>query len=188
VVATLRDVERGSVRVRTQRLAAQRRLQATEQMLHAARQQERLWHDRALRAEAPREQALECVRRSRLARQQGRGYTEQQQAQQQLVEQLIADEQTVERKLSELRHRRASLLSREVRAAATGAIDGACAGHIETIFDRWQARIETCEAQTPPAAESSDPLAHELSTQEEQASLERELAAWLSAEVEHDNA
>ena len=188
VVATLRDVERGSIRLRAQRLAAQRRLQATEQMRGAALQQERLWQGRALRAEAPREQALECVRRARLARQQALAYTERQRAQHHLVEQLVADEQTVESKLSELRQRRASLLSREVRAAAIGALEGDGAGQLETIFDRWQARIEAGEAQSPHAAEICDPLTHELRTQEEQASLEQELAAWLHAEANHDNA
>lgn len=183
VAATIREVERGSVRVRAQRFAAERRLHQIEQTQSALRGECQSWQERALRLRADREQALECVRRGRVARSAAdsaeRAYT----AQLQLVEQLCADERMVESKLCELKQRRASLVSREARAVAVGvgAADGAAG--LESVFDRWQARIEEREANGASRHAAPDAFARALNAEEERAELEREFDALLKSEV-----
>ncbi len=184
VAATIREVERGSVRVRAQRFAAERRLRQIEQNQSALRRDCQSWQERALRLRADHEQALECVRRGRVAREAAASEERASAAQVQLVEQLCADERTVESKLSELKQRRASLVSREARAVAVSASAGEGAVELETVFDRWQARIEEREASGAGRHAAPDAFARALNAEEERAELERELAALLSSEVE----
>ncbi len=186
VAGTIREVERGSIRVRAQRAAAERRLQQIEQAQASARGERQAWQERAVRLRGDPTQALECVRRARLAKKAIDGATQAHAAQLQLFEQLCADERTVESKLSELKQKRASLVSREARATAVSATVGDSALELENVFDRWQARIEEREAQGAPqggVAHNQDAFARALSSEEEQRELEQELQTLLAAEA-----
>ncbi len=183
VSATIREVERGSVRVRAQRFAAERRLSQIEHNQSALRREVQSWQERALRLRAEREQALECLRRGRVARQAAASAEQAYAAQLQLVEQLCADERMVESKLFELKQRRASLVSREARAAAVGASAAEGSAELEAVFDRWQARIEQREASGATRHAAPDAFARALNAEEERAELEQELEALLSGEV-----
>ena len=183
VNATIAEVERGSIRVRAQRAAAERRLRLLEQSEASARGEVKSWQERALRLRAERDQALECVRRARVARVAADAARQAHATQLQLVEQLCADERMVEGKLGELKQKRASLVSREARATAVNAGAGESAAELEGVFDRWQARIEQREAQGGAAARVSDPFERSLFAEEERVELERELSVLLGAEV-----
>jgi hypothetical protein len=182
VAATIREVERGSVRVRAQRFAAERRLRQLEQTQTTLRVECKSWQERALRLRAEHDQALECVRRARLARQAASAADQAHAVQLQLFEQLCADERMVESKLGELKQKRASLVSREARAVAVNATAGEVSVELETVFDRWQARIEEREASGVDRTPALDAFARSLSEQEERAQLEQELAALLGTE------
>jgi len=184
VAATIREVERGSVRVRAQRFAAERRLHQVEENRAALAAERKSWQERALRLRADHDQALECVRRARVARQAATAADQAHATQLQLFEQLCADERMVESKLSELKQKRASLVSREACALAVNATAGEASSELETVFDRWQARIEEREASGVERRTAPDAFARSLSEDEERAQLEHELAALLSVEVE----
>ena len=183
VAATIREVERGSIRVRAQRAAAERQLRYLEQSETALRAEAKAWHERALRLRAEHDRALECVRRARMARQAAESASQAHASQLQLVEQMSADERTVEGKLGELKQKRASLLSREARAVAINATNGESAAELESVFDRWQARIEEREAQTASSAPLVDAFARSLCVEEERVELERELSVLLGTAV-----
>ena len=183
VAATIREVERGSIRVRAQRAAAERRLRHLEQAEASARGEAQSWQERAVRLRAEHDQALECVRRSLVARESARAAGQAYASQLQLVEQMAADERTVESKLSELKQKRASLVSREARAVAVNATAGESAAELESVFDRWQARIEEREAQSTSGAPPVDAFTRALCVEEERATLERELASLLGTAV-----
>lgn len=183
VTATIREIERGSIRVRTQRAAAERRLRQLEATETSARGELKSWQERALRLRADHAQALECVRRARSARQSAEAAAQAHATQLALFEQLCADERTVESKLAELKQKRASLVSREARAIAVSASVGDTASELENVFDRWQARIEEREAYGQHAVPVPDAFARSLSVEEEQHALEQELSTLLAAEV-----
>lgn len=183
VVAMIAEVERGFVRVRAQRLAAERRLAQLEQTRAARVAECKSWQERALRLRADREQALECVRRAGVARQAGEVAAQAHAAQLQSLEQQCLDERTVESKLSELKQKRAALVSREARAVAVNATAGDSALELETVFDRWQARVEEREAAGAVRVAPLDAFARALNAEEERARLEQELAALLATEV-----
>lgn len=183
VAATIREVERGSVRVRAQRFAAERRLRQLEQTQTTLRAECTSWQERALRLRADHDQALECVRRARVARQAEAAAELAHASQLQLFEQLCADERMVESKLGQLKQKRASLVSREARALAVNTTLGESAIELETVFDRWQARIEEREASGADPKPAPDAFARALGAEEERAQLEQELAALLGTEV-----
>ncbi|MEO6599647.1 MAG: hypothetical protein ABIQ16_07225, partial [Polyangiaceae bacterium] len=183
VAAIIREVERGSVRVRAQRFAAERSLRQLEQTQATLRAECKSWQERALRLRADHAEALECVRRARVAREATAAAEQSHAAQLQLFEQLCADERMVEAKLGELKQKRASLVSREARALAVNATAGESVSELETVFDRWQARVEEREAGGADPKPVRDAFARALGAEEERAQLEQELAALLGAEA-----
>jgi len=88
----------------------------------------------------------------------------------------------VDGKLGELKQKRASLVSREARAVAVNATAGEASSELESVFDRWQARIEEREAGGVARPAAPDAFARSLSAEEERAQLEQELAALLATE------
>lgn len=179
VNALLREVERGSVRIRAQRAGCERRLSALEQACEQQRADEQRWRERAVRLQDQRERALECVKRSRLARERAEQMARDADKQRELLAQLVADEQAVQAELGELQKRRAALLSRDARAVASSALHGESAAEIESVFDRWQARVEEREAQCSLGRPQVDSLERELRGEEDRAEVERELDALL---------
>jgi phage shock protein A len=174
VLCAIRELERSGVRVRTQRLSAQRRRLGLEQRRDARASVAALWRERA-RGATDRESALECLRRARHADTVVKSLGAQCEAQQALLEQLVSDETEVEQKLSEFGRRRASLVSREACASAARPLSDA--GDLEAVFDRWQAQVEEREAEGGPRAAATDAFARAFSEREERAILEAELAA-----------
>ena len=65
VAASIRDVERALARIHVHRKRCERRIGQLESELSALAEEIRTWRDRTLRLRDDREQALECVRRSR---------------------------------------------------------------------------------------------------------------------------
>jgi hypothetical protein len=183
VLATIREVERGATRVRIHRKACERRIEELEQSVQKQAADGRVWHDRARRLKHDRDRALECLRRFRAAEAIEADAREQLRKQQQLLESLHADERVIEEKLGELKRRRAQLCSREARTDAQSGL--ANLGDIDSVFDRWEARIEEREVATEARTAGKDGFARSLSEEEDQAALTADLERLLAEEDPH---
>jgi phage shock protein A len=180
VVATIREVEQGAARVRAHKKACERRIHALGQKGDEHERQVALWRDRARRLGGDREKALECVRRMRAASQakdDARAELERQEA---LLRSISEDEQTIDEKLDELRRRRTALSSREARAGAEVGVEGLA--DIDSVFDRWEARLEQREALSESRSAGADSFAAKLTREEEAVALDAELDRLLSEE------
>lgn len=176
VTAAIREAEQAAGRAKAQLAHVKRDGEALEKRVFELRQQVTLWEDRAKRSRAlDEEKALECLRRRQKALAQAEKLEEQHRTHQKLERQLKGDLGTVEEKLAALRQQRNLMRTRESRAEAmklTSAIDSSAIGHIDEIFDRWEARIISSEEQGyTTEVDSGDELTESFVSEEERKEL-----------------
>lgn len=149
VTAAIRDAEQAAGRARAQLSQVKRDGGALQKRITELHQQAILWQDRAKRSRMlDEEKALECLRRRQSCLAQALKLEEQHRTHLKLERQLEGDLATVEEKLTALKQQRNLMRTRESRAEAmklTSAIDSSAIGHIDEIFDRWEARILSSE-------------------------------------------
>lgn len=176
VTAAIREAEQAAGRAKAQLAHVKRDGEALEKRVSELRQQVTLWEDRAKRSRAlDEEKALECLRRRQKALGQAEKLEEQHRTHQRLERQLKGDLGTVEEKLAALRQQRNLMRTRQSRAEAlklTSEIDSSAIGHIDEIFDRWEARIISSEEQSYAIeVDSGDELTESFVSEEERKEL-----------------
>lgn len=179
VLASIRELEQGAVRVRVHRKRCERRIEQLELRIAALDLEANTWRERVVRAREDRERALECVRRHRTAERSRSAQTTELEQQRSLRDKIMRDEDAVEAKLTELRARCATLSSREVRAGAASALG---TSDIDAVFDRWEAKLEGVEPDDD-ASSAHDGFARTFSKEEEDAATLAELERILGEEV-----
>lgn len=189
VTASIREAEQAASRARAQLARVQRDGAGLRKRVEELREQAALWEDRAKKSlTIDQERALECVRRRQRAATQAEKFEEQAHSHLKLERQLVADLRIVDDKLIALRQQRNIMRTRESRAEALKLIhsaDSSVIGELDDIFDRWEARIVTCEDQSRGiTAEDSDGLTEEFESAEEREKL---LAILLSLQKESPN-
>mgnify|MGYP006266695773 FL=1 len=172
VTAAIRDAEQAAGRAKAQLGRVKRDGGALQKRMTELREQTVLWEDRAKRSRGiDEEKALECVRRRQRSLAQAQKLEEQHREHLKLERQLESDLLAVEEKLNTLRQQRNMMRTRESRAEAmrlTSAIDSSAIGHIDEIFERWEARVASAEEQSSVADTSElDELAEGFATDEE---------------------
>ncbi len=172
--AMIREMERGSARVRMRRKAAERDLSNLEAQAEKQQREVLLWKERALRLRADRDRALECLRRRNAAEREVARLLALGEEQRALLAHIARDERAIEQKLTEVRQREAALVTREVRAKATASVGSL--SDVDGVFDRWEARIGDHEAAGEAGRPVVDAFARELGDAEEREQLEAQLA------------
>jgi phage shock protein A len=174
--SAIRRIEQGVARARVQLARVERDGRFLEQRLGDARQQTDVWRERA-RAEADDERALECLRRSHRTAAEAERLEEAAEEHRTMAATLRRDLTELERRLGELRERRASFRTRAVRAEAAELIRMGDAECLDDVFERWDVSLTETEVRSGRPSESSDPFAEGIERAEQQAELRRELAA-----------
>jgi phage shock protein A len=176
--AALADAQRALAKVRIQ----ERRLRSTHQQLSQRIAQlasdAATWQTRATQlGMADREGALECLRRRKRCESERLELTNQLREHELLQAQILADIETTESKVAAMKRRLEALRAREANVHALAALsDDRNTGisEVDDLFERWDAKITEVEIITG-TREPADLFAHRLASQEELASLEREL-------------
>jgi phage shock protein A len=189
VTAAIREAEQAASRARAQLARVQRDGAGLRKRVEELREQAALWEERAKKSSAiDKDRALECVRRRQRATIQAEKLEEQANNHIKLERQLIVDLRTVDDKLLALRQQRNIMRTRESRAEALKLIhsaDSSFIGELDDIFDRWEARIVTCEDQSRGVVvDDMDGLTEEFESQEERDKL---LAILLSLQGDVSN-
>jgi phage shock protein A len=172
VTAAIRDAEQAAGRAKAQLGRVKRDGSALQKRITELREQTVLWEDRAKRSRSiDEEKALECIKRRQRSLVQIQKLEEQHREHLKLERQLETDLLAVEEKLSTLRQQRNMMRTRESRAEAmrlTSSIDSSAIGHIDEIFERWEARVASAEEQNSFVDGTElDELAEGFATDEE---------------------
>lgn len=176
VTTAIRDAEQAAGNARAQLAQVKRNGSALQKRIAELRQQVTLWEDRARRTRAlDEEKALECLKRRQRSLGQAEKLEEQHRTHLKLERQLEADLGSVEEKLATLRQQRNLLRTRESRAEAmklASTLDSSALGHIDEIFDRWEARIVSSEEYSySTEVGGGDELAERFVSEEERTEL-----------------
>lgn len=175
----LRDLEQGVARSKVQLMRVERDGRALKQALDEEREAALRWRDRA-RRESQDDRALECLRRHKRSQARVDELVHNQADHQRIETQLKRDVQTLERRLLDLRQQRNTMRTRQSRAEAFNAVQGAGdaqSAEIGDIFERWETRVAESEVASGCLIASLDSFDDELLDAEEQASLKLELRA-----------
>ena len=138
------------------------------------------WKRRALDAGNDDEKAVECLRRSKRARENADALRHRLSAHIQTETALAADLTRLRDGLTELKEQRNLMRTRQSRARAMVAIQdgqGRMRGDIEEILERWEIHVAEHEIEGGCFADPSDPLKEAFEAEEERAALLAELDA-----------
>lgn len=136
------------------------------QQLQKVNEQEEQWTQRATSLantanENAKEEALACLERRRLCREQ-RQVLEERLQQHDITEQKIADQvRMITQKHAEISDKRHLLKSQQSVAEANrvvAAVTGADSGSIDQAFDRWELSIAKTELSTPSDFDTHEPF------------------------------
>ncbi|MEO0796662.1 MAG: PspA/IM30 family protein [Verrucomicrobiota bacterium] len=134
------------------------------------------WQERAVgSAETDREKARECLRRSKLAKDEKLRLDEEASEHLRLEKQLTADLKRVEERVRELQRRRHTLAAREQRAEAAALTTDQDIGlleDIEDVFDRWEGKLTETEIR---ADIDTDSFSESFANEEDNAAFDAEL-------------
>lgn len=146
--------------------------------LAARRQAEETWRQRAARtAAADREQAIECLRRSKRAAREAAELERRVAEHERVEQQLAGDVAVVEERLSRLEDQRNVLATRQSRAQALSCVQDAqspCGLDVDEVFGRWETQVAERE-YAGACLPRSDELDARFSEEEECAGLGAEL-------------
>lgn len=178
VASALREFEQGVARSRVRLGRVKRDGEALRRALAEEREAASRWRERA-RREADGARALECLRRCKRAESRAAELERRAKEHDEVAAALDRDVRKLEERMVELREQRNTLLTRESRASAYGAIrDGVDPrGDIGQALERWEAQIAEAEIATGCALLERDDLDDRYATEEEQVGLELELRA-----------
>jgi phage shock protein A len=101
------------------------------------------------------------------------------------MSELAGQVEQAETRLSEVVERRNLLRTRDSRAEALGILSEKSSfldSDLENIFERWEERVTTTELSSECGLGTDDPLAHELTKDEELLDLRSELSEMLADE------
>ena len=177
--SALRELEQGVARSKVQLLRVERDGRALTQALAEEREAAARWRDRAKREENPA-RALECQRRYKRSESRVSELDRNRTEHDRIEHQLRRDVQTLERKLTDLRQQRNTMLTRQSRAEAFSVAQGVGAQdqhEIGQIFERWDSRVTENEVMSGCLVTTNDSFDEEFLNAEETASLQLELAA-----------
>jgi phage shock protein A len=143
----IREVEKAAAHARHQFRRIQNDQVRITKRLEELEKEQNLWADRARRLHASDEaSALECVKRIKVIERETARLQEQKKQQGQIEFQLAEDLRVIEEKLNQLRIKRSALATRQAQADAAEAIEkveASATGSLDTLFDRWEASIES---------------------------------------------
>lgn len=181
VGAAIREAEQVTLRAKRELARIQRDGAMTRNRVEGLREQAMQWEERAAKCKALDEaKAIECVRRRQRCLVQAGRLESQALSQMKMERQLVDDLVNVEEKLLSLRQQRNIMRTRQARSEAQRLIDAADSsllGEIDDIFDRWEARISSCNEEVGCIAEQEiDALAEDFASEEESAELRAILA------------
>ncbi len=146
-----------------------------------AEREAELWRDRARRTDpGQQEQALECLRRSKVARVRAEGLGERLREHEAVERKLGREIAMLEERFRELETRRRILSTREARARAVEIASQETlprSGSVDDVFERWE--VQLCEREYPLLSvdDEVDELSDRLSSEEERQELLGELEA-----------
>jgi hypothetical protein len=171
--ATTANLERAVVRLRVHRKHAEGRAEGARDGMRTLEETARAWRDRAVRLGDDRERAIECVRRFRATKRSLGVVAAELLKEERLIEKIARDEGALSAQVDTLKHRCASLASRQVRSEA--ARDFEADEGASEIFERWETRVEAMEAAVVAGEITRDSFAGAFDEEEDRAELEREL-------------
>jgi phage shock protein A len=181
--SAIRDVRQAAARAGVQLRRVRADGARLREELHARREAETSWRERAARtADSDRDTAIECLRRSRRARREAAELERRIAEHGRIEKQLAADVATVEQRLSRLEEQRNLLSTRESRAEALGSVRDAHAPggvDVDEVFGRWEIRVAERELEGG-CPDRGDTLESSFREAEESAELSAELDALLA--------
>lgn len=144
--------------------------------LNSSRQQ---WQERAIKTAALDEKrALECLRRKIKLEKRIAELEEQEREHARIEKQLSQDLSLIDERAQQLKRQRNLMRTRQSRAEALCAVQGAdtgVLGEIDEIFERWEARVAECEIYAHSPGRAEDELEEEFASQEEEQALKQAL-------------
>jgi phage shock protein A len=171
----LADIREALLRAKYQIHRVQSEQRSLGEKLKDLRSAEKRWSERALRIkESDRDQALECVRRIKQAREDIDATELQLAGHEELERKLAEDVRAIEKKFEELKRKRSELAARESRAQALTAVSRHQeATDVGGVFDRWELEVMRGEAEGEfPSEGPRDSFEEKFKSEEERAELE----------------
>ena len=187
------------IREQRKKLAAARmqlnRIKASEQkvarQIVELKENEARWSERAVRTAGEDErQALACLQRRRVVRQQLVKLEEAQTAYQQTASRMSADIARCEQELNESSRKHELMRARQTGIDAMNVFDEYSTSSIDTLetsFNRWELKLAQGEVNFD-SNDFTDALEQEFLSQESEQQLRAELAELMEKENNHDNA
>lgn len=176
--SAIRDVRQAAARAGVQLRRVRADGARLRDELHARREAEVSWRDRAARtAESDRDTAIECLRRSRCKGREAQELERRIAEHERIEKQLALDVAAVEERLSRLEEQRNLLSTRESRAEALGSVrDADAPGGVDVgeVFGRWEIRVAERELEGG-CPTRGDALESDFQQAEESAELGAEL-------------
>lgn len=150
----LKDVQAAAARLRVQIARIQADVDRRQTARDDLKANAQRWRQRAIDTPVEDEaRALECLERAERAARDSEIAQEQLQRSEGLLAQVQSSLQDVEGRLADLKHRRNTLSSRNVRAdVLTSAHGDSVQDAAEAVFERWEQAVTEKEYQDVPAA------------------------------------
>jgi phage shock protein A len=186
VTVAIRDAESARSRARVQLQRVQRDGDRMRRQLDEITKSQEQWRERAVRVGKEDEaRALECLRRMKKAESQGPELEAQLAEHEKARCRLSKDIETIAERIDALARKRNLLRTRQSRADALRATDGAdgiAVPDIDDILERWEINVTTSEACSDVEPGELDDLEVGFQTREEEEDLRGDLAALLERE------
>ena len=176
VESAIREMQQAGAKARARLKRVRRDGELMRKRISDLEEMERVWEERAVRIhEEDEARALECVRRKNQVSRELKSLREQEREHGHLLKQLQSDLGTMDQRLDSLKRKKHALSARQYRAEALqlGQVDqlGVIA-EVDEIFERWETRIDECEAYGPDGDYFEEEFASEEEDEDLKASLE----------------
>lgn len=184
----LRDLQQSTARARVQLKRVREDGRRLEQQCRERSEQASRWRERAKGSLDDEAQAMECLRREKIARCSVRELEQRLEAHERIEKQLIVDVRSLDDRLAKMKEQRNLMRTRESRAEALGVVQGSTVlltDDIEEVFDRWETRVAQAECAADVTSRAEDTFEGAFLDEEEQADLREELEALRRSNDEH---
>lgn len=184
IASSIREAQGHAARARVKLARVERDGAGMRRRIKELEQARNTWTERALKSnDTNREQAIECLRRSKQAEAECACLQSECSSHEQTAQQLRRDIRTIDERIAELKRKKNAFAAREYRAKALACANPdreALLDGLEDIFERWEIRVTEHEIH---GEVTSDSFEQQFASEEETASLEAELDELLAKQA-----